>query len=237
MERMEVKFAPDGMDAKTGEFSGYGAFFGNADSYGDVIDAGAFKANLREWAREKRLPPMLAQHGGWGMGDMDGLPIGVWSDMEEDAKGLIVRGRIINLDTDRGKTIYGAMKEAALDGLSIGYIAKKFTMGTKPGEPRRKLHMIDLLEVSVVTSPANGRSRVASIKAAEMSSEDWRDMEASLRTKGLSRTDAVRAVSGFKDYLRRDAGKPETDPRDEGDAAIAQLLRANIATLKGGRNG
>src|SRR5690606_33131296 len=117
------------------------------------------------WKREKKLPPMLVQHGGWMVRDIDALPIGVWTEMQEDDKGLAVTGRIINLDTERGKTIYGAMKEGALDGMSIGYRAKKFTMGTKPEEPRRKLEMVDLIEVSVVTFPANGLARVNAVKS------------------------------------------------------------------------
>ena len=62
---------------------------------------------------------------------MDALPIGVWMEMSEDATGLAVRGRVINLDTERGKTIYGALREGALDGMSIGYRAKKFTLGNQ----------------------------------------------------------------------------------------------------------
>jgi HK97 family phage prohead protease len=166
MDRIEVKFAPDDVDAKTGEFSGYGAVFGNTDSYGDVIVAGAFKSTLRAWRKEKKLPPMLVQHGGWMMSDMDAIPIGVWTEMEEDDHGLKVKGRLIALDTDRGKTIYGAMKEGALDGMSIGYRAKRFSIGTKPDEPRRKLEEIDLIEVSVVTFPANGKARVGAVKSA-----------------------------------------------------------------------
>lgn len=234
MDRIEVKFAPDDVDAKTGEFSGYGAVFGNTDSYGDVIVAGAFKSTLRAWRKEKKLPPMLVQHGGWMMSDMDAIPIGVWTEMEEDDHGLKVKGRLIALDTDRGKTIYGAMKEGALDGMSIGYRAKRFTIGTKPDEPRRKLEEIDLIEVSVVTFPANGKARVGAVKSArDLTKEDFRDMEATLRTKGLSRTDAVKAVSGFREWLQRDAGAPGSDPRDEDAAAeeLAEAIRRNINTL------
>ena len=42
---MEVKFASD----KTGVFSGYGAVFGNVDSYGDVIEKGAFKSPIEDF--------------------------------------------------------------------------------------------------------------------------------------------------------------------------------------------
>lgn len=222
MDRFEVKFSADEMDAKTGEFSGYGAVFGNVDSYGDVIAPGAFKQTLRDWKKEKRLPPMLVQHGGWMMGDMDALPIGVWTDMEEDSTGLVVKGRIINLDTERGKTIYGAMKERALDGMSIGYRAKKFTLGTKPDEPRRKLEMVDLFEVSVVTFPANGKARVEAIKAGRQI-KTVREFEDFLRDAGGFSNAAAKAIAsrGFK----------AADPRDEDEADLAALLRRNIATL------
>ncbi len=234
MERIEVKFAPDDVDAKTGEFSGYGAVFGNLDSYGDVIVPGAFKGTLRTWRKEKKLPPMLIQHGGWMMSDMDAIPVGVWTEMAEDDHGLKVTGQLIALDTDRGKTIHGAMKAGALDGLSIGYRAKRFTLGTKPDEPRRKLEEVDLIEVSIVTFPANGKARVSAVKSVrDLTTEDFRDMEATLRTKGLSRTDAVKAVSGFREWLQRDAGAPVPDPRDEDAAAmeVAELLRRNVKTL------
>lgn len=226
MDRYEVKFSTDDIDAKTGAFSGYGAMFGNVDSYGDVIAPGAFKASLKEWGREKKLPPMLLQHGGWGMTDSDGLPIGVWTRMDEDNAGLKVEGRLINLDTDRGKSVYGAMKEGALDGLSIGYRAKKFTLGTKPDEPRRKLEMVDLVEVSVVTFPANGKARVRSVKAAG-DITTIREFEDFLRDAGGFSREAAKAIAarGFK----------SADPRDE-DAgeAIAALLRRNINTLSKG---
>ena len=47
------------------------------------------------------------------------------------------------------------MKEKTLDGLSIGYRAKDYTRGTKENEPRRTLKAVDLVEVSLVTFPAN----------------------------------------------------------------------------------
>lgn len=222
MDRLEFKFAPDDVTS-TGTFSGYGAVFGNVDAYGDVIAKGAFKGSLREWRAQKKLPPMLSQHGGWMMGDMDAIPIGIWEEMSEDEHGLQVKGRIINLDTERGKTIYGAMKEGALDGMSIGYRAKKFTLGTKPEEPRRKLEEIDLVEVSVVTFPANGKARVASVKSAR-DIETIRDFEAFLRDVGGFSHAQAKAIAcdGFK----------AAEPRDEDVAGLADLIRRNIGKLQ-----
>lgn len=218
MDRFEVKFDAGAVDEKTGTFEGYGAVFGNLDSYGDVIQKGAFKATLKDWKKARSLPPMLVQHGGWMMTDMDALPVGKWEEMAEDDTGLRVKGRLINLDTERGKNIYGAMREGVLDGMSIGYRAKEFTYGTKPDEPRRTLKALELVEVSIVTFPANGRARVDAVKAASLTE---RDLERLLtQDAGLSRSVARRLMSGGFDAVKamRDAG----DEVDE----LAALLRA-----------
>jgi hypothetical protein len=55
---------------------------------------------------------------------------------------------------------------------------------------------------------------------------------AAIRESGVSRTDAVKAVSGLKKWLQREAEVPNTTPRDEVVAAeLAEILRRNIATL------
>lgn len=215
----EVKFATDG---QPGLFEGYAAIFGNLDAYGDVIQNGAFKDTLRDWKKEKRLPPMLVQHGGWMVTDSDGLPVGKWTAMAEDTTGLAVEGRLINLDTERGKSIHGAMKEGVLDGLSIGYRAKEFALGTKPDEPRRTLKKVDLVEVSVVTFPANGKARVSAVKSADQI-KTIREFEDFLRDEGGYSHAAAKAIAarGFK----------ASEPRDEDGAGIAAMIRRNIATL------
>lgn len=225
---LEVKFDSGG---ESGAFEGYGAVFGNLDAYGDVIQAGAFRETLREWKKAKRLPPMLIQHGGWMMSDSDGLPIGKWESMEEDGTGLRVSGRLINLDTERGKSIYGAMREGVLDGMSIGYRAKEFALGTKPDEPRRTLKKIDLVELSVVTFPANGAARVDAVKTAE-DVGTIRDFERRLASGTLpplsDRLAKALLSGGFK------AMRSERDA-EESVAMVADMVRRNteILTLKG----
>lgn len=220
--RMEVKFSD--ADAKTGTFTGYGAVFGNVDSYGDVIQKGAFKETLREAKKTGRMPKMLLQHG-LGFGTLDAIPCGAWSMMEEDEIGLKVEGSLFAMNTERGQYIYEGMKSGAIDGLSIGFRAIDFSYGAKPGDPRRTLKKVQLDEVSIVTFPANDKARTSGVKsAADYTPQDWRALEAALRDEGLSRSDAVKAVSGFKSYLQRDAGVSDTAPRDE-TAAEEQQLR------------
>jgi uncharacterized protein len=217
MDRLEFKFDAGEVDAKTGEFEGYASVFNNVDAGGDAILPGAFRDNLKDWKKAKKLPAMLVQHGGWKASDMDALPIGKWEAMEEDATGLKVRGRLINLDCERGKNIYGAMKEGVLDGLSIGYRAKEFSYGTKPGEPYRTLKKVDVYEVSVVTFPMNGEARVSSVKSA-VSIKTIREFEEFLRDAGgYSHAQAKAIASG---------GFKSADPRDEDVASLAAALRA-----------
>lgn len=197
----EVKFAADAMT-----FDGYGAVFGNKDSYGDVIEPGAFAKTLSESKRTGQWPMMLLQHGGMGLTADDMTPIGIWTDLAEDGKGLRVVGKLA--DTTRAREIHALMKmdpRPAINGLSIGYYARKFTVGTKPSEPRRKLEQVDLVEVSIVTNPANAKARVDQVKSIE-EIMSLREAEDYLRDAGgLSRTEAKSFLTRLMRLGQRDA--------------------------------
>ena len=47
-------------------------------------------------------------------------PIGVIDSLEEDKKGLKIKGRLA-MGTQKGKEVYELMKMGALDSMSIGY--------------------------------------------------------------------------------------------------------------------
>lgn len=200
----EIKFATDGSDGM--EFSGYGAVFGNVDAYGDVIAPGAFADTLAAAQKSGVFPSMLSQHGAWGMTAEDLTPVGVWSSLSEDGVGLKLDG--VLAPTPRGQELGILMKmkpRPAIDGLSIGYIAKEWTPRSNPEEPRRTLKKIDLIEISPVTFPANGKARVTSVKSL---ADNERDLEAWLqRDAGLSRKEAQIVITkGFKALLeQRDA--------------------------------
>ncbi|NGO50440.1 HK97 family phage prohead protease [Allomesorhizobium camelthorni] len=221
----EFKFATG---AKDGTFSGYGAIFGNVDSYGDVIERGAFKESLRTWESKGKLPPMLLQHGGFFGPVDDMLPVGKWTSMEENTKGLKVEGELFALSTDRGQLIYEGMKAGSLDGLSIGYRAKKFTVGTKPTDPTRTLHEVELRELSIVTFPANDKAVVGAVKSADIDALNTiSDFEDFLREAGgpaWSKKTVRDFVSRFKKVVRREAG-------DDQDVA-AGLLESIRSTRK-----
>jgi len=226
LERMsaglvDVKLAGDG---NVGTFSGYGAIFGNTDSYGDVIQQGAFSETLREWKSKGKLPKMLLQHGGMGVTSDDMMPVGQWVGMEENSKGLKVEGRLFALNTERGQYIYEGLKAGELDSLSIGYRVREAVNGTKPNEPIRTLTNVDLWEVSIVTFPANDKAKITGVKT--LTPDQLRELEGSLREGGLSQREAVIASSVLKKWLQRDAGAPANEPRDEVSAEEAAILKS-----------
>lgn len=193
----DLKFTDD----KTMEFTGYGAAFNNIDAYGDMIVPGAFADSLAASQKSGIWPAMLSQHGGWGVTGQDLTPVGVWASLAEDGIGLKADG--VLAPTPRGQELDTLMKmkpRAAIDGLSIGYIPKEWTMRSKPEEPRRTLKKIDLVEISLVTFPANGKARVTGVKAI---GETERDIERWLmQDAGLTRREARIAINqGFKSLI------------------------------------
>jgi HK97 family phage prohead protease len=221
IERIEVKFAADAIDA-TGEFKGYGAVFGNVDSHGDIIEPGAFKKSLSEWKSKGRLPSMKLMHGAALNPFADDLPVGKWTKMEEDGRGLYVEGKLSGLDTDLGRRIHGLMKDAVLDGLSIGYMVTQFSPGMGD-EVRRRLEHVNLREVSLVDDPSNERARITAVKAAA-EIKTIREFEQFLRDVGGYSNTAAKAIAsgGFK------ASEEPRDEEEEALNALAARIRASI---------
>ncbi len=220
---IQVKFSPDSADAAVGTFSGYGAIFGNEDAYGDVIEKGAFKRTLKEAKARGSMPKMLLQHGSWMGPAEDGIPIGKWTSMEEDDKGLACTGELFALDTQKGKYIYAGLKSGALDGLSIGYIPVGVKYGQKAEEPDRTLTDVELLEVSVVTFPANNQALVDSVKNVDRL-ETLSDFEKCLRDVGFSRHQATTFVSRLKKSLLQSDSERQATALREANLAAGELL-------------
>lgn len=221
---MELKFASQeekGLNTGVMEFSGYGAVFENVDSYGDMIQKGAFSDTLKEARKTGIWPSLLLQHGGFGFDADDMMPIGIIENMSEDKVGLKIDA--VLADIPRARDAYVLMKmtpRPAISGLSIGYIPIAFENGIKPGGPRRILTKIKLMEVSLVTFPANDKSRITDVKN---DSQGVRVAEQALRDAGFSRNESKKILAhGYKSVDQCDA--------DEMDDLAVQIKR-NIAIL------
>ena len=185
---MKTKHFDVGFEIKAvnadGTVEGYGSVFGVRDNYDDVIAKGAFIQSLKDHKAAGTMPAMLWQH------DAD-KPIGVWTDMVEDEKGLRIKGQLA-METVKGKEAHALLKMGALNGLSIGFMSKEWAYDRDTEV--RTLTAIDLWEVSLVTFPANEKARVTNVKSADEMATP-KDAEKALRDAGFSRSDATAFVS------------------------------------------
>jgi len=151
LEAPELRFASD---AATGEFEGYAATWEIVQRYGERVLPGAFKRTLAGFAAKGRLPPMFWNHN-------SDEPIGVWTSMVEDARGLKVSGRLVTA-TPRGAAVLEWLKAEMPLGMSIGFrsISDRSVKGI------REIAEVDLLEVSVTANPASDNARITKVRNA-----------------------------------------------------------------------
>ncbi len=157
---MQTKYMTTSFDIKEigtqGSIAGYASVFGEVDAQSDVVAKGAFERSLAKYKQSKANPAMLWMHD-------TAEPIGVWTNVSEDARGLRVEGKLA-IKTQHGAEAYELLKIGAITGLSIGYAAVKSIKDSKT--KIRTLTEVELYEVSLVTFPANGLARVHTVKEA-----------------------------------------------------------------------
>lgn len=184
-----------------GLFSGYGSVFGNVDSYNEIVAPGAFAESLEETKSKGRTFPVLWQHRG-------GEPIGNWdiNSLKEDSHGLFGSGQLWLDDAPYAKVAYRGMQSKSITGLSIGYYVREDTFDEKTRI--RTLKRVDLVEISVVTAPANDDARIDAVKAiiAQGGLPSLKEFEQILRESGFSRSQAtIIANRGLKHLLRSES--------------------------------
>ena len=179
-----------------GIFTGYGSIFGNEDQGNDIMQKGAFTKSLVN--RPVSKVKMLYQH-------KTDEPIGVFTDMYEDSKGLFVKGQLA-MGTQKGREAYELLKMGALDGMSIGFRADPEKQGYNENKRGvRTLKEVDLMEISLVTFPMNESALIETVKGNAKNIREW---EKILREAGnLSRTEAKIGAKALSESLsQRDAG-------------------------------
>ncbi|WP_083567061.1 HK97 family phage prohead protease [Hyphomicrobium sp. CS1GBMeth3] len=191
----EVKFISlDFKEAEgDGAFEGYASLFNREDLGRDIVLPGAFRESLdRRGANGIKL---LFQHDAH-------QPIGVWTTLEEDSRGLYARGRLMR-EVTRARELMALMRAGALDGLSIGFRTVKARRDRATGV--RRLEKIDLWEISVVTFPLLPEARITATKTKPFASAHPTERE-------------------FERWLTRDAGLTRSEAR--------ALMRSGLAGLK-----
>lgn len=132
----------------TGAIEGLAWPFGSPDRVGDVIEKGAFAG--------ARLPlPMLFGHD-------PNDPVGAWTEAQEAADGLRLKGRLLIENVARAREVHALVRAGAVRGLSIGFVTKT----AAPRRGGRTISALDLLECSLVSVPMHPGARITSAKAA-----------------------------------------------------------------------
>lgn len=179
-----------------GLFSGYLSVFDEVDSYNEVIKKGAFRKTLSDWKKKKRMPPILWQHD-------TTQPIGVFTDLAEDERGLKVDGQLLVAEVQRAREAHALMKAGAVSGMSIGFNTVKDQTDRESGV--RTLTEVRLWEGSIVTFPAQDNARITDVRSLIEGGElpDLKTFERFLREAGFSKSQAVAIASHGYAYLSR----------------------------------
>lgn len=177
---------------------GYAAFFGNVDSYGDIIEQGAFTKTLKE---NRNRIKVLWQHD-------TNEPIGKPIAMEEDSKGLYIKAQISM--TDAGRKAMTLMRDGVIDEMSIGYDVIKDDY--KKGN--RMLKEVRLWEFSPVTFAANEKAKITSAK-------NFSDLLYNITSDSVSASDIKSAIAKLDELLKR--MEPEKSTQDDQSDEEKQL--------------
>lgn len=169
--RKELPFHLSTAALAEGIFEGYGAVMGNVDSYGEVIDPGAFKRTLKKQGERVKI---CWQHDWF---EPIGKPLEIREvsqaklpqeikDAFPDASGaLYVKAKVS--PTARGKDAIVLMADGVLNELSIGF--DLLESGVETDEKGvRHLTDIELYEISLVTMAANPAAQVVSFKGESL---------------------------------------------------------------------
>lgn len=158
LEKKSFPFTLEKFDEGTGTFSGYASVFGTEDTYGEVVDRGAFKKTLLEKKRHKLF--WSHDHGAPGIG---------YIEPSEDRVGLKFKDAQLYLDIQRAKEAYINLKNGTLDGVSIGY--KVIRDYIDPDTKVRHLKEIALWEISLCNFQACPGAVVIDVKANKDANE------------------------------------------------------------------
>lgn len=217
--QFEIKAELKAEDEDEGVFEGYGSIFNNTDLGNDVIKKGAFTKSLRK--KGAKGIKMLYQH-------KSDMPIGVFTKMSEDEKGLYVKGQLA-MQTQAGREAYELMKMGALSGLSIGFRTNEKGYHYDKRTRKRIIEDVELMEVSLVTFPMNPKAQVDVVKSEDISIREW---ENGMRDAfNLSRSEskvAARAVHQAFEEKRAD----ERSGTQDTDAELVDAIKNLTKTLK-----
>jgi len=211
-------------------FIGYGSTFNNIDRGNDIIMPGAFRESL-----SKITPKLLWQHD-------HSEPLGIFTEIFEDAKGLYIKGKMPKADTFVSERVIPQMKIGSINSMSIGFNIDEEVEERIGDTTIRQIRKLTLWEVSLVTIPMNAEATIEDVKSlspfqhfkklekieqSEQSlvpfiegMEHIKDISNFLKDFGFSNSETTTFISTVKRISRN-----EDSSRNEQDA-LANILKS-----------
>ena len=208
------------------------------DSYGDIIEPGAFTETLEKRKATGHPFPLCLNH------DFSDV-IGSCDSIEEKEKGPFVEASLF--DTGRAQEVRTWLKSGAIYQFSFAY---DVLQRRDPTEEEKKagvmnvLQKIELFEVSIVTVPANQNAVVTEVKSVEPETKagkrnskkdaDVINQIIELAQSLLDEPDDTTEPEENSEKAQIEVNEKSEEPADEGNSKRAEALLEKINSLKGG---
>jgi HK97 family phage prohead protease len=223
-------------------FEGYASTFNNVDRGLDAVMPGAFRETINELMASSRTGklPALWQH------DTE-MPVGSYTELREDTRGLFVKGRLPKSDTFVSGRVIPQLKAESVTCMSIGYSTLDYVIEAGV----RLLKTLKLWEISLVTTPMNPLAEITGLKSnaqfqdLPVASRDheWDSDAALSRVKAfLDSTDEPsdtfrKAFLWFDDHMPEEFSAYKMQIADVIDGKLTVIPRAIFAAAASGSKG
>ena len=189
-------------DEGAGTISGYFSTYDRIpDSYGDVIEKGAFTETLKARKESGHPFPLCWNH------DLNQI-IGAVDSVEDDDHGPLMTAHFF--DTPLAQEKRELVKQGVVYQFSFAYDVQSWDKPTADEEKAgigAILTKLDLFEVSIVPVPANPRAEVTEIKSGKRNSK--KDADAIRQ--------AITLLQGVLDEAAEEEGKDDSNDNPKGE--------------------
>jgi len=204
LEYIDVDFEVKQINDEDDEFfrfEGLASTFGNIDLVNDIVVRGAFVDSLAT-----KTPVVLWQH-------FSDSPLGMPEEIRETEDGLFIKARLPKSDSFVSGRVIPQIKVGSIRSMSIGFriVEREFN-----DEGIRLLRKVDLMEVSLVTFPANTLAVVSDFKSMD---------EAQAVLDAVEVSDDIKKLI-LDEIKRRDAGRE--DPQFYNVEAIKAFTKREL---------
>lgn len=224
MEHLYKSFALKADDNDAGTISGFFSTYDREpDSYGDIIEPGAFTETIKA-RKESGHPFPLC----WGH-DLNQI-IGKVDSIKDTEKGPLMTASFF--DTPRAQEVREIVKSGVVYQFSFAYDVKDAgTVTLEDGTKVNELRKLDLFEISIVPIPANQNAVMTEIKSEEAEKKevdaiyfvehDEPEVKAGRRNSAKDADTINQIINLAKSLLDSEEEEPEVNGEDEPEVNAA----------------